>query len=562
MAVLRFDNSPWKAGRGVRFWLSCAVCALVLLLSLSAANAAPVAGKAISSLPSGDPTYFYMDFEDAGDLAARLQKSELLRLLIDQEPGFDALRQMLRNLPAKDIALLFSFDDETKLRFQMAWSLKGDRRATLGKIAKKTATAEEVIDLLGLPADSGLLEVGLPEGDEPFYVLDPWDLYVSAHDDVLVFGDRPESVAQSVVAAGNRMKRFTPKTEGNGRNRMLFGMSRNLTGELVKLYDSFRDLERKEAAPERLLFEGDIELVPGGWNLDVYTNAVAVVYGSEFAESLYAKPEGSFYSAGGGRLLAAVDSTPNLRQILNSGYAPLFGAPLAAAREQLYEVLSTAVGDEEVKRLTDELLSIDRLNLAVTHDPENPANVRAYALLSSRTGSMDAVSDAAAKLVSKYETEAKKKGRNGEITVDESGVNGWKTVYSFKAPSEKKLPSGSDQLIVALDKNRILAGLLSPSLLSVPFSTDSALYADLTKGENRLETLYFDARDLRKTLSAFIDAGKLPRRGRSSLAMLMVPFVDFHEIGGETFSPSHIRFKFRTGWLDFDDRAFIDSLMK
>lgn len=561
VAVWGFDGLFRDAERRVRFALFCVACTLAMLFSQSAASAAPVAGKAISSLPAGDPTYFYMDFEDADGLAARLQKSELLRLLIDQEPGFESLRQMLRNLPAKDIALLLSFDGESEFRFQMAWSFKDDRRAVLSKIAKQTATAEEVLGLLGLPADSRLLQVKLPGEEEPFYNLDPWNLHVSARDDVLIFGDSPESVSQSAVAAGSRMKRFTPRTEGKGRNRMLFSMSSNLTAEIVKLYDSFHDIERKDAAPERLLVEGDIELVPGGWNLDVFTNAVAVVYGSEFAESLYAKPEGSFYSAGGGRLLAAIDSTPNLRQILNSGYAPLFGAPLATARERLYEVLSTAVGDEEVKRLTDELLSIDRLNLAVTHNPENPANVRAYTVLSSRTGSMDAVSDAVAKLVSKYQSEAKK-GKQEEIEIDESGANGWKTVYSFKAPSEKNLPAGSDQLVVALDKNRILAGVLSPSLLTVPFNTDSAVYSDLTKGDTRVETFYFDVRNLRKTVRAFVDAKKMARRGRTSLALIMIPFVDFHEIGGEAFSASHIRFKFRTGWLDFDDRAFIDALMK
>ena len=552
--------------RWVRAGLLGAVCVFVLLLSQACASADSSAGRAISSLPAGDPSYLYINFADADDIANRLQKSELIRMLVDQEPEFAELRSMLRNLPAKNVALMFSFDEGSRLRFQMAWSFKEDRRSLLEKIAKKTATADEVMGLLRIDPEVSLFEVLPPdaEGEEPFYKLLPMDLYVSAHEDVLIFGDEPERIAESVAAARNGAKRFSPKTEGDGRNCILFGLGREMTREVAGFYDILKGTERAETSPEPLAVEGNIELISGGWNLNLFTNAVAVIYGKNFADHMYVKPEGSFYAAGGGHLLAAIDSTPNLRQILTQEYASLLGAPFAKAKERLHDILDTATGEAEIKRLTDELLSIDRLNFAVTNDPVDMKKLRAYVLLSTRTGSMSGVGDAIATLVEKYDAKTAEKGKKSEIEIDKTGASGWKTVYTVEAPegAKTKLTAGIDHITVAVDESRILAGMLSPEELTTPFTTDSNLYGELLANKTRLETIYFDIRGLRKTLQAFAGTSKLGRRDQRMLAMFMIPFMDFHEIGAETFSPAHFRFKFRTGWLDFDDRAYIDGLMK
>lgn len=499
-------------------------CSLFVLIGYGTALAAPESANAIASYKGEDPTYIYMDFMDSGEMAARLQKSELLRLLMDVEPEFGMIRDMLRSFPAQDMALMFWGDNSSGVKFQMAWRCGDDQKMLLSRIAGKAATANEVKSLFGgAKIGRKSLEIITPEeNEEPYYELEPFDLYFTAHNNLLIFGDSVETVKESVSASGNRFKRFVPKKESKGgRNGLMFSLGRELTADVFRTASYMIQTDEDGLPKERLNFEGDVRFVPGGWDLDIYTNAVSLFYGKEFEDSMYAKPEGSFFSAGGGDLLFALDSTPNIRQLFSSSsYQRLLMSTSSDAFGKLPDVLDLVVGEKQRAELLDSLLSIDRLNFAVTNNPAKPKDIRAYALVSSRTpGKLGRAGEIIAQMAEVYNASPKADVKLEEITVD-----GWKSAYTLNAPKVDKETGMPVVATFAFDDDRMLAGILAPSLIGTPFAAKSPFYAELKDRSDLMETIYVDMRGVRRLVRTFAGEERLGRKNRQMLGVFMIPF--------------------------------------
>jgi hypothetical protein len=328
--------------------------------------------------------------------------------------------------------------------------------------------------------------------------------------------------------------------------------------------------------PERVQIEGDICLSPGGWSLELFTNLLEPLYGREFMERSVQKTAGSFFSAGGGKLIAALDSTPDVRQLLGAGYGLLldFIAEVAPGAKDEVSRLAAPKYAEEIEMW---LSSIDRLNFAVTADPADPSCLRGYVFASTTSsGAMKKAGGIISGAIASYGASDEGSGKILKVSSD-----GWDSVFSVEIDGLDDLIGGQVSLVAAFGDDCAIVGIMPPSLLEEPFSSGSDLYDSLTGDERVMEISYLDARSLRKSLRSillkkapgalerfaapFIDFKKVGAAQTSAerfAALILMPLIDFRDIGAQTFSPSHFKFTFKTGWPDFEERELASSLMK
>jgi hypothetical protein len=149
------------------------------------------------------------------------------------------------------------------------------------------------------------------------------------------------------------------------------------------------------------------------------------------------------------------------------------------------------------------------------------------------------------------------RGESGKIRERES--IGFDRVFEFKTASEGDI--GQTDITAALGEDSALIGFITPSLLNERSFSASEFFDSLIADESALEVTYLDARLMRKVLaSAVLNSPYRDsvRRITPAIATLM----DFREIGCRTFSPNHFRFSFKTGWLDFEDREYMRTLIR
>lgn len=541
-------------------------CIAALFTAHSEALAAPVSAKALGALPKKDPTYFYMGLQDAREFALRLQRSELIRLLAEIEPEFDAVRDFLKKFPVDDIAVLFSDggeDERYDARFQLTMRFDPKHRPTLDKIAQRTATKEDCLALFSDKPNRFLemMRIHTPEeAEEPYYELSTFDLYFTAHEDLLLFGESPERLKASLAAAKSSTRRFKLEAKGPAKNTFYMNASKELTEELLGSAFYLDEQEGTAQAPQRMTLEGEIKLVPGGWNLDLFTNAATITLGKAYEKKMYSKPANSFFSAGGGQLLAALDSTPDLTSMTRYS-----GGPRSAMRrfvneciDEMSEALGELIGEQKTEELQKALFAVDRINVGITNDPTAPTDVRMYMHLSSQEqGVTPRAGEILSEIIEKYNQDAKNKEK-----FVASEQPGWTKVYALTIPEELSEITKQDTVSVAMGEHGILFGLMSSQLIGEKFNTASALFAEATAKNNLKEIAYFDAKSIRKFVTATAKRGTLSRSTRKTLTMLIVPFLDFHEISAETLSLEHFTFRFKTGWLDFEDRDFVKKLLR
>jgi hypothetical protein len=222
------------------------------------------------------------------------------------------------------------------------------------------------------------------------------------------------------------------------------------------------------------------------------------------------------------------------------------------------EAVSKLVSDELREQLAEGFSSADRLNLALSAGA-NPGDLRGYALLSSASGGkMKQVGEIISNAIDSYNDTLSDEAKKIKVVP----ADAWSFAFSTETISGTGLIKGPITLSAAFGDDRALVGVMSPSLLSEPFSSDSNLYSSLIGDGNVMETVYLDTRAIRKALGSLIEKGARSGQATSLVALLVVPLMDFRELGAQTFSPRHFRFTFRTGWLDFDDRDLIQSFMR
>lgn len=533
---------------------------LFLFALCGVASAQTRTSLAIASFQGKDPTYFYLDFADAKEFASRIARSELLRTAIDFEPEFETVRNMLRNFPADALSLAVSDNDESDVAFQMAMHVRQADASLLAKVSNGAATDAEIAAILGLPANYGdWLRIRTPaEGEGRYYWVRPFGLYLTAKDDILVFGSTEEAVDRSLAALKNRFHRFAPRRAGTGDNFLLARMGEELTG----LFTASMGYLPDDAAPGTsgaATAEAVFGLVPGGWDVELFTNLVDIMYGKDFFDKIFVKPAGTFHRAGGGKLVAAADSTPNLKYLFSGQYGRVVGSLVAEAMDGIETSLEEELGEEKAKRLLDSLLNVDRFNVAVTSTEDRPADLRAYVYVSSQQqGALQDAADTLEKLIDEHN-----QGAAGEKKLKKSDHPQWPLVYSIDLPEDMAFADGANTLVLAMGEERMLAGLLPLSSLSQPFAVDSDLYEELTEANDLMETFYIDMRFMRSVVAGFLDKGiDISRSDRRMLFTLLFPFVDFREISAKTYSTEHFRLSFRTGWLDFDGRALMQNLSR
>jgi hypothetical protein len=146
------------------------------------------------------------------------------------------------------------------------------------------------------------------------------------------------------------------------------------------------------------------------------------------------------------------------------------------------------------------------------------------------------------------------RGESGKIRERES--IGFDRVFEFKTASKGDI--GQTDVTAALGEDRALIGFITPSLLDEGFFSASEFFDLLIADESALEVAYLDARFMRKVLAS---AAKNNMDPSMWIAQAVAPLMDFREIGCRTFSPNHFRFSFKTGWLDFEDREYMRTLI-
>jgi len=524
-----------------------AICAAVLALVCGVAAASPPE-SAISRLPDGDRTFFYMKITDVEKITSRLQKSEGLRYLgtwAGLPPRAFTSRYIVT---PREIALMLRDDpnEDAVICFQMAWRMGEDNLETLRKIAKKTATPEDIADLDGLEMLGPALRVIQPDPGEPndFYRIRmrPFNLYISAHDDLLIFGNTPEALRASLKTASRGAWSFAPKTEGDGRNFICAGAEEDLTALLRQLilreFELASVIEPAGAYPKRMSFEGDIKLAPGGWSLDFYSNIVQAVFGEELTKNMK-MPDEPFYSAGGGKLLGMFDASPIMKAVTAN----------ISAMAKVFLDLDEDISSLPIARALD---NIDRIQSAITRGGGDPADMRFYVYLSSQK---DGVGASLGAEVEKYLGTL-----SSEVTKFDAGEG--KRGYTIQTPEPlaSSMPSSLGHFSVVLGDKGVLLAWMPQSLVATPFSSDSALYAKLADDKPEMGRFYLDVRNLRKSFAAIMGEGKSLNSPAGKLWRMMLPLMDFHEISAETFSMNHVRYNFRTGWFDLYDREILRQL--
>jgi hypothetical protein len=542
--------SVYYAESRVKPVLLSIVCAIFFLAGESSLLAAAESSKAIVPPSGPDAPYLYVSLDDASQIAKRIARSELLRPEYWEYSYI--IKEMLREFPA--IGVSFLAEDAG---LQMAWDMNEDAKPALDRIAKGAASAAEASGVFGkLASTIETFEIVEPEEDNLFYELRPLGLYFSSADGLLIFGETPESVKKSIAASGGGIRRFSPKKRIDSRNTVIIELNSEMSEEIVRssaILDGGMRNSLKTPIP-RLKFEGGVTLKPDGWNLDFFTNAVRLIYNDYFKDRLSTKPAGSFLPAGGGKLVAAVDSTPDFRWMLDAGYNSMLFSPIKDLFDEMGFSLSEFINQEQEEEIAEVILSIDRVNLAVTEDQSGSAN--GYLLLSNKTeGAIGRAEEILSGAIDSYnETRSDDLKKFYRFPSKE-----WKTVYSLGPMNEGDEPAG---FTLAFRDDLVLAGFISPDLLSVPFSSESELYASIEKDDTAMEKIYLDMRAIRKMIGALLDKNAPSARHRSLLLSLLLPLIDSKEIGMRTFSDDRFQVNFKTGWPNFDDRELIQKLMK
>jgi hypothetical protein len=537
------------ASRGAIAARTLSVISILVCLAISASGAGAASRSSLAIFPpqGGDLTYLYADIADAGEIALRLQKSETLGFL--HAPA----KEMLAGLPAAELSLMVSVSGDEMPSFQMAWALSGENKPLLEKIAGGSASVGELGEFFGKISDK--FAVQGPEDGTPFYRVNPFGLYFSSNGELLLFADSIEGVKKSMLAAGNSHKRFSPKTKSACRNLILLSLGKEPSAFFAESVPGFIRIPDGASFPEKISLEADVNLRPGGWELDLFTNAIRPFFADGFFERSAPKTYGSFFKAGGGRLLAAVDGIPSEELLLDGSYVAFLSDILGIGSGWDADTVETLIGRRAYGYLLAGLESSDRMNLAVTAAPDG--GLSGYLTVSAASGTdWKRAGDEMSKAVSVYN----EMNEDGPVKIKELPDDDWNRVFSIEAPeAESGAPAG---VTAAFGENRALAGFLRPDLLKEPFVSGSRFYEALTKDANVLETMYVDMRFLRDTLRAI--RAKNPDRGHygRQAFFTIIPFLDFREIGAQTLSPEHIKFFFKTGWLDLEEREFINSIMQ
>ncbi|MDR3321071.1 MAG: hypothetical protein LBS93_01375 [Synergistaceae bacterium] len=551
-------SSAWGAWRlALLVLLACS--ALSTSAAVRRADAASSSAAAIA-LPRGeDPSYLYIDLADAGRISERLSKSELIkRFLVDEPDAPEFLASLVRNFPGTELTLMLSAFPEYDIEFQVACKLGPETRGLLDKVARGTASAEEAKLLFEGMFDSGSFDIHEPDGEAgevkwPCYTVEGSEIwselpYFSSAGGLLVLGNSPEVVKRSIEAVSRRGARFVPRREFSERNALLIHIGSDVSGFLAD-------------GAEDIFFEGALSLVPGGWNFDVSTNAMRIILGGlrgfegVVDERISARPVSSFLSAGGGRLLVAVDGVLDLNQLLAGALGIVTGSPASSEMiEMAFETIYEIVGPELGNDLAEAAASMERFNFALVADEdESSEGLRSYIALHS--GDVGAVRAASAKLADVIASYSRERGES-PVKISQIQADGWDSVYAIEA----ERGDGEMTFTLGVKPDCILGGIMRPSLLSKPFTTDSVLYESLLGEEGLTEMIYIDARRFRRALRASIQKGGESGWLSENFAMPLIFFLtDFRELGIRSYSPSRYNFTFRTGGLDFDDWAFIRS---
>jgi hypothetical protein len=521
--------------------------ALVFLIASAAeALAASRPSLAISPPQGDDLTYLYADIMDAGEIAARLQKSETLNFT------YAPAKEMLAGLPATELSLMISVSGDEAPSFQMAWGLGGENKAFLERIAGGNASEDELGEFFGKISNS--ISVTGPEDGTPFYRIDPFGLYFSSNGELLIFANSSDGVKKSMLAAANSLRRFSPKAKSGGRNLILLGLGKELSAFFAQDIADLIGTVDGTSFPEKIAVETSVRLRPGGWELDLFTDAVKPFFGDDFWGRSTPKPYGSFVKAGGGRLIAALDGVPGTEQLLDGSYIGILSDILGVEYEWDADAAQTLIGRRAYDSLLAGIASSDRMNLAVT--ATDHGDLAGYITVSGTTGTdWKRAGDEISEALSAYgETRG-----DGTVKIKELPGNAWNHVFSVEAQGTQS--DRPESITAAFGDNSGFAGFLRPDLLEKPFISDSKFYEALARDENALEVMYMDMKFLRKTLYAV--RMKNPDRAydRKLTAFITIPFLDFREIGAQTLSPEHFKFSFRTGWLDFEEREFIREIM-
>lgn len=550
----RLNGTPSPMPRTILWIALCFLCIELLTLPGNASDVRR-ASDAIPATFGDDPSYLYVDLPNIRRIAKHVSESAALDVLTECDHRLALARKGLLTFPATDMALLIAKNSDGEKQFHLALRFDDRHRALLRKIEDGTAETGEIGRLFGegnLPAGARIEAISDDNGHVA-YRLGRFGLHLSAKDGVLVVGDGSRSVEESFRAMDNRFGRFNPKERGGSpADAFAIRLDRETTGQILGMYG----FGEGDSAKRGMTIDGKLTFVPGGWDVDLFTNASELMYGRRDASKIFSNLTGPFPSAGGGRLALAADSTPNTRFIVTEGYAKAMYRLLSRSSKfatKLAEGLASSLGKEERSELFDSLLSLGRLNAAITYDPANPKDVRAYAVATSRTGGMGKVGAKISDLLEK------RLGDEG-IVHEKIDLENWDAAYALRIakPLKKWAPKN---FTLAFDDKRLAIGLLPPALLTTPFSTDSAYWKELSENKTIKEWLYMDMRALRKIVAAVTERIDLQKNDRLSVALLLLPFVDFREITSQTFSERHTRFNFRTGWLDLDDRAFLHRFL-
>jgi hypothetical protein len=509
------------------------------------ADAASRASLAISPLVGDDPAYFYADFQDAGEISRRLQKSETLRF-ISKQAG-----EALKGIPAREISLMFSVSGDEAPSFQMAWTLEDGGSEILGRIASANASTAELDKFFGKIWSSVAVEA--PDHDVPFYRLNPFGFYFSSNGELLVFANSIEGVKKSLLATLNGYKRFSPKTKSNGRNLILCGLGKEYSAIFANEFAAIAGFPSGAPFPENISVEMNAALRPGGWELDIFTDAIKPLYGDAFFEHSVSKPTGSFRRAGGGRLVAAVDGIVNGDLLDGYNFMRLLSYYVGVKGEWDDQALQKFAEGDTAEYIRSALSAAGRLNFAVTSAPDG--RLTAYAAVLDSAGDWKRAGDA----LSKAQSARRKTNSDEAVNAKEIPDDDWNHVFSIET---KEAESGSPvSVTAAFGDDRAFIGFMPPNDLKEPFSVKSEFYENLTKNEGALEIVYADMKFLRQILATRRHSDPSASYDSTLTAIATIPFLDIREVGALTLSPEHFRFIFKTGWLDFEDREYVNTIM-
>lgn len=539
-----------------RKFTTVALAAAILMACCSLAWALPSSSRGMAAFSEKDPTYFYVGLSDAKRIAKDLGRSELVRLLVNLAPDYEFFREFLKDFPAEDFSLMLSDTGEYGVTFQMAIAFDEGKRAILDKVAARTAEEMDIAELFGggaLMLD--VMGLYIPEYEDEHYELGTFDLYFASHENLLILGSSEEALERSIVACKNRFRRHGFDFRGSGDNVAFARIGEALTAEIFGPM-AYPVGDEPVVNAGHVYFEGDFALVPGGWDMELYTNVIGSLYGDRLSQIAYAKKPGSFFGAGGGRLVVTVDSTPDLRQLLSGSYGPM--ARFWRNAGGIVEVVEEKLGRRKGEELGEAMMAIDRMNFAVTTAGDDLSDLRAYLFLSSREdGRTERIGEILSELIEGYNDSPEVEARFERIEIP-----GWSRAYSLPLPQEASVLSTQSAFTMAFGQEGLFAGLMSDALMEREFETTSALYGEISSAEDVIEVVYLDMRALRKIAGTIANTVGMRRQSRQLLGAVTIPFMDMREIGMQTHALDHFSMKFRTGWLDFDERDFIWSLFQ